>query len=551
MSRRALVVDDEADLRLLTSLTLEDAGWEVSTADGGKDGLAMLEAEWFDLVLLDTMMPDMDGAEMCRRLRADRRFDAVPVIFLSAAVRQTGSEKLMESGAAGAIGKPFDVDTLGEEIEAILRAVEHPSRRDEVLVPAPAASPGRVQEAWEAVRTAVAESSGRITDLVNRLETDLEELRRFSHSLAGKAPMVGLTIVGAEAERLESEISGGRWIAVRAAAQALVRAIGEAGHDPRPAPEIFVAGDERPRALERQGTLVAVDDDEDLLLLIQGAFEQVGWEVRTATNEASLLALLDERLPDGITLDIDMPEMNGLELCARLREKPELREVPVLFLTSRSRPEDVARGLSLGSDDYLVKSLPLPELVTRVVSRVQRAHLLLREARSDTLTGLSNRRAIEETVATLAIEHWRTRQCLSLAIIDLDHFKRVNDTFGHTTGDVVLKRVAAHLGAGIRRSDRCGRWGGEEFLLVLPFTTEANAVQMIDRQCSELAATRIDSGLESPLTDTFLARVAAGVPKDLSASALIQAADAACYEAKRRGRNQVVAASASVTNVTR
>ena len=246
-----------------------------------------------------------------------------------------------------------------------------------------------------------------------------------------------------------------------------------------------------------------------------------------------------------------MPEMNGLELCARLREKPELREVPVLFLTSRSRPEDVARGLSLGSDDYLVKSLPLPELVTRVVSRVQRAHLLLREARSDTLTGLSNRRAIEETVATLAIEHWRTRQCLSLAIIDLDHFKRVNDTFGHTTGDVVLKRVAAHLGAGIRRSDRCGRWGGEEFLLVLPFTTEANAVQMIDRLCSELAATRIDAGLESPLTVTFSAGVAAGVPKDLSASALIQAADAACYEAKRRGRNQVVAASASVTNVTR
>ena len=120
VSRRALVVDDEADLRLLTSITLEDAGWEVSTAGGGREGLAMLEAERFDLVLLDTMMPDMDGAETCRRLRADRRFDTVPVIFLSAAVRQTGFEKLMESGAAGAIGKPFDVDVLLKAAKSVI-----------------------------------------------------------------------------------------------------------------------------------------------------------------------------------------------------------------------------------------------------------------------------------------------------------------------------------------------------------------------------------------------------------------------------------------------
>jgi diguanylate cyclase (GGDEF)-like protein len=542
VTRRILVVDDEADLRLLTSFALEDAGWEVATAASGSEALAILGVSRFDLVLLDSMMPGMDGAETCRRLRADRLFDAIPVIFLSAAARQMSAEKLEELGAAGAIGKPFDVDTLAAEIDAILARGAQPTTTT-APTPSSAVPLGRVQEAWDAVRSGVAESSGRIAELVRNLESSAEELRRLSHSLAGKAPMVELTGVGTAAAQLESALSGERWSAVRVSADALVRAIQTAGRDAVKAPEI-TAEKKGLTGPDRGGSLIAVDDDEDLLLLIKGAFEHVGWEVRTATNEVSVLALLEEKIPDGITLDVDMPEMNGFDLCAKLRQRPELRDVPVLFLTSRSHPEDVARGLLLGSDDYLVKPIALPELVTRVTSRVGRARLLLREAHTDVLTTLPNRRAIEETLSTLALEHRRSQQEMAVAIIDLDHFKRVNDAHGHAAGDTVLKSVAGRLAAGMRRSDHCGRWGGEEFLLLFPFTTQSGALQIIERLRRELAAAPIDVAPDARPTITFSAGIAAGVPEDDSAATLIASADAACYEAKRRGRNQVVAAPA-------
>lgn len=537
MPRRILVVDDEPDIRLLITIALEDGGWDVVDADGGAEALRVLECDsQFEAVLLDANMPGMDGPATSRALRQHPAATTIPVIFLSAAASQMTEALLGELGALAAIAKPFDVDTLAQQIDALLTNRANP-------VPSTgAAAPRHVQEAWEAVRDGVARDSGKIRDLLRELDTTIGNLRRAAHSLAGKAPMVGLGAVGSAGRELEVQLAGDEFLfRVHAAAAAVVGAIESAPSDPGIAPSV-TTGPTQPASSDRRGSLVAIDDDQDLLLLVRGAFEEAGWEVRTASDETALLQLLEMRTPDGIMLDVDMPEVNGFELCARLRQRAEFRDVPVLFLTSRSDPKDVATGLALGSEDYLVKPIALPELVTRVTSRVERSRLLLREAHYDPLTGLMNRRAIEQILAAVSVEaRWADKE-MAVAVIDLDHFKQVNDRYGHPAGDTVLKSVAERIAVNLRRSDHCGRWGGEEFLLVFPRTDLAMALQVLHRVSDRVRASGIEVAPgESPAV-TFSAGVAIGVPSDERGSNLVEAADEACYEAKRRGRNQIVAA---------
>ncbi|MEW6365594.1 MAG: diguanylate cyclase [Acidobacteriota bacterium] len=402
-------------------------------------------------------------------------------------------------------------------------------------------------QALAQIRRSVRESGPRLTQLLDQLDAARLELRRAAHSLVGKAPMAGLEMVGKLAAELEGTLAAPEpWAGMRDTAAHLVAAASVVNEE---APETGVAAE--PGAISDtppkppEGILVAMDDDADLLQLIQAAFQASGWEVRTASTVAQLDAVLASKTPSGIILDVEMPEVSGFDLFLRLRERPELKEIPVMFLTSRADPKDVMAGLGMGSDDYLVKPIQMEELVGRVVNRVENLAMLRRQARRDMLTGLANRRAMEEELLAFSARHRRHSEPMAVAMLDMDHFKRINDTFGHAVGDVVLKETAHRLATGMRQSDLCGRWGGEEFLVLFPYTPLEPAVEVIDRLRRDVGREPMKVSETLNLTVTFSAGVAAGVPGDENARQLVEAADVACYRAKQLGRNRVVSAADS------
>ncbi len=277
-------------------------------------------------------------------------------------------------------------------------------------------------------------------------------------------------------------------------------------------------------------------------------------EVRLVSHPDGLVRHALAWEPDLVLLDEQMPEVSGLELCGELRASEGLQHTP-LMLVSRAAPEPdrVAAGLFAGADDCSsVHELWHPELRARIrvqlrnrryrnaISRLRQERNLLRtRASTDSLTGALGRRALEEAVQA---EHLAANP-FAVLFVDVDHFKQVNDTYGHQTGDVVLRKVATALQEGRRDSDLCGRYGGEEFVIVLKRVNATLAVRAAERHRQRIRSLNftVDGG---PPMVTVSVGVAAFDPQcpDETPYLLLRRADIALYEAKRTGRDRVVLA---------
>jgi two-component system, cell cycle response regulator len=245
-----------------------------------------------------------------------------------------------------------------------------------------------------------------------------------------------------------------------------------------------------------------------------------------------------------------MPEMSGWDVLAAMKADPGLRDVPVVFLTGRSDTADMVDGLRLGAHDYLRKPCEPAELLARVqaAARVKRLQDELRQrneeldlvSRTDSLTGLHNRRHVEEYLARLLSLARRNGEPIAVLLVDIDHFKLVNDGHGHDAGDVVLREVADRMARIVRLEDMVGRWGGEEFLVVLPNTATQGAAELAERLRQAVAEEpcRLPDG--GAVQVTISLGCAASLTDD--AGPLVRSADAAMYEAKESGRNRVVVA---------
>ena len=268
------------------------------------------------------------------------------------------------------------------------------------------------------------------------------------------------------------------------------------------------------------------------------------------------MELFSEHQPSVVITDWMMPDLSGIELCEHIRNHPRQTYTYVIILTGITEKNKLVKGLAAGADDYLTMPFHSDELLARVGvgQRIVELHrqleaknrLLEELALTDSLTGLPNRRAIEE---------WATRQLSGAArygfsflvvLADLDHFKTVNDTHGHDAGDTVLKKFADILKSNSRRSDICGRIGGEEFLFILTHTTQENARVVIERIRAELEAAKFDfDGSTLTVTASFgLAGFEGARAPDFNR--LVSQADAALYAAKRTGRNRIEIATAQV-----
>ena len=296
-------------------------------------------------------------------------------------------------------------------------------------------------------------------------------------------------------------------------------------------------------------TVMVAEDSLVIRSLLQRQLEESGYAVTPAVDGEEALRLCRERPPDVVLLDVEMPKLDGYGVLAALREDPLLAEIPVVFLTARATTEDVVEGLRLGAHDYLRKPFEPAELLARVSAAVRVKELqdrLRSMSRTDALTGLANRRHLQEHLLGASASTERHNMVLGLLMIDVDHFKSVNDTYGHDSGDVVLRVVAERVSAGCRVEDFVGRWGGEEFLVIAPLTDAEGLSMLGDRIRETIARGEVELPTGDRLTVTASIGGAAGRGDPDS---LLRAADAALYEAKDAGRNRVVVTDLAPTDV--
>ncbi len=297
--------------------------------------------------------------------------------------------------------------------------------------------------------------------------------------------------------------------------------------------------------------VLIADDSLVMRRLLQVTLESWGYEVWAAADGAEAWDLLQrEDAPQIAVLDWIMPVFTGLEICRLVRRKPRDSYVYLLLLTSKSQREDIVEGMGAGADDYVVKPFDKHELEVRLragrrIVELQNALLEIQEAlrvqaTRDVLTGCWNRRAILDILHRELHRARREQRHLAVVLADLDHFKQVNDQWGHAAGDAVLMESARRLENIVRPYDAVGRYGGEEFLAVLPGCDELGALSLASRLAEGLRANPVQfDGIPVTVTGSF---GVASIPPTSAAELddLLRTADEALYEAKRLGRDRAV-----------
>jgi diguanylate cyclase (GGDEF)-like protein len=299
-------------------------------------------------------------------------------------------------------------------------------------------------------------------------------------------------------------------------------------------------------------SILIAEDDPIFRYLLQSWLQR--WNYRVIAVENGLdawEALQLETAPHLAILDWIMPGLDGVEVCRRIRSQTPGPYRYVLLLTAKDNKQDIVAGLESGADDYLTKPFDVDELRARIRSgkrilelqnALLRAHQAVQfEAAHDPLTGLWNRGAILDLLRSETQRHQRSGQPLGVMMVDLDHFKQINDSLGHLTGDAVLREVARRIKNSIRSYDFIGRYGGEEFLILFPACSPADMVSSAERIRCSVVDPPITTSM-GPVSSTLSigAVSAVGVSEDSGEyEALLRASDAALYRAKAKGRNRV------------
>jgi diguanylate cyclase (GGDEF)-like protein len=294
---------------------------------------------------------------------------------------------------------------------------------------------------------------------------------------------------------------------------------------------------------EPETAILIVDDDQTIHAAVQTGLAGMIGRLFATDDPVQGIRIATQQHPDLILLDINMPKMDGLKVCRHLREAPSTRDIPIIFLTVDRDIRHLAKALDCGGSDYILKPFNKIELQARVraAMRTKRLIDLLKEqARIDALTGLQNRAALDDTLRAAAAAYERVGQPASLLMIDIDHFKAINDEHGHGVGDEVLRQVGSTIRRSCRPYDVACRFGGDEFAVVLGLTDGPDAEHVSERLFAQLT----DDGAPSQHR-TFGFTISAGLVSTATldgcmvASEFLKSADAALYTAKRNGRGRL------------
>ena len=457
MTARVLVVDDIlANVKLLEA-RLSAEYFEVLTASNGPDALEICARDRADIILLDVMMPGMDGFEVCRRLKSNPRTQHIPVIMVTALDQTSDRVNGLEAGADDFLTKPVDDIALVTRVRNFAR-----------------------------------------------LKTLTDEMRMR----ASTGEQMGLLETFQQKHQANSE------------------------------PGKILVVDDHPRSSQR-------------------IVESLETEHRTTLDgdPASALQRLNNGAFDLVMISLSLTGSDGLRLCSQIRSVDRLRHIPIIVLVEPGAEARLLRGLDLGVTDYLMRPIDRNEMLARVRTQLRRRRYTeflrtrleqsVEAAVTDPLTGLHNRRYMESHLRTLVEEALHKGRALSMLVADIDHFKLVNDRFGHDAGDAVLREFASRMKRNTRGIDLACRMGGEEFVVIMPDTDIEKACRVGERLRSGTASElfRIGAGAEGiPVTASV--GVASLEQVTDTSETIFKRADMALYNAKRTGRNKVASDAA-------
>ncbi|MET0355145.1 MAG: diguanylate cyclase [Cellvibrio sp.] len=291
--------------------------------------------------------------------------------------------------------------------------------------------------------------------------------------------------------------------------------------------------------INRPTHILIVDDQISVAEFYAAILEQAGMKVTIETNPCEVLSLMQTYTPDLLLLDFNMPVVNGDELAAVIRQQEQYQSIPILFLSGNAHPDKKTELLEIGSDDLLSKGMAPEELVRHVKSRVDRSKILTAMMYQDSLTGLLNHAQIQLAAERVFLQAKRKNAVFAIAMIDIDKFKQVNDTYGHLSGDKVIKALAQLLQQRLRVTDYIGRFGGEEFLVIMSDISIADAGNLLNNLRKSFSLINFkDKGI------SFNVTFSAGIAINTGMNTFIEqikSADEALYRAKKHGRNLVCA----------
>ena len=457
MSARILVVDDvPANVRLLEA-RLSAEYFDVATATSGAEALAMCERAESDLVLLDVMMPDMDGFEVCRRLKRNPATQHIPVVMVTALDQVSDRVAGLDAGADDFLTKPVS---------------------DLVLI-------------------------ARVRSLA-RLKMMTDELRM--RAVTSKE-------IGLENPAREAVTDDGRGARV-------------------------LLVDDRQASYDRMAQTLAAEHTVDV-----------------ETDPRQAVFQVADNAYDLAIVSLGLENYDGLRLCSHIRSLERTRNLPLLAIAEADDNAKLMRGLEIGVNDYLIRPVDKNELLARVRTQVKKrryterlrdnVQLSIEAAITDALTGLHNRRYMESHLGTLVEQSALRGKPISILVLDIDFFKAINDTHGHAAGDDVLKEFSRRLKKAVRGIDLACRYGGEEFVVVMPDTDIGVATMVAERLRRRIASEPFAISQNSrSVQATISIGISAMQSCEDNATDIVKRADQALYRAKRDGRNRVVADAA-------
>lgn len=294
--------------------------------------------------------------------------------------------------------------------------------------------------------------------------------------------------------------------------------------------------------------ILIIDDDNNVVMALNKALNKIG-RIRFASDAKQAFASIKEQQPDLILLDVELPDIGGLEVCSILKNAPETENIPVLFITSHTELGFEEKVFDVGAADYILKPLKPRVVAARVQTHLDyhlAIRLLEKLAHTDSMTGLANRRTFDERLIVELKRGRREQEPLTVVIIDIDEFKKFNDHFGHIEGDECIKSIALTLENGIKRStDLAARYGGEEFAFILPNTDVEGANRLLFDLLYSIEQLGLTHAPEAKYDNvTISIGYSTVIPGESYANdsdnwAVVKAADSALYKSKQNGRNQV------------
>ncbi len=451
MSARVLVVDDILPNVKLLEAKLSCEYYDVITATSGQEALEKVENENPDIVLLDVMMPGMDGFEVCTRIKSNIETAHIPVVMVTALTDVQDKVRGLEAGADDFLSKPINDTALMARVRSLARLK-------------------MAMDEWR-IRENAANQFGVVSEKINLMNEPVEGAR------------------------------------------------------------ILLIED---KDFEKTKIVETLSADLNIVMSVE--------------NGMKAMELIATQEFDVLMVSLGLQGEDGLRLCSHLRSNERSRAVPIVMISEEDDMDRVAHGLEIGAHDYILRPIEKTELTARVRTQIRRKRfqerlrstyeISLSMALTDSLTGLYNRRYLEVHLEKLIESNARSNKALGVIMMDIDHFKSVNDTHGHNVGDEVLKIFADRIKNNLRSFDLVARLGGEEFVAILPDVSPERAYMVAERLRRSIADVPIPCGVEGGALNISTSVGGAVINRGgHSIAAILERADKCLYQAKDGGRN--------------